>query len=121
ERVAAAGGRSVGVGEAGAVRRVRPWVRPGPAFLFRPRWAVRWRTEPSRGSPFGGGSRRFVGEDPPRGTRIYYALGKKADKIALKVMDFTGAVGPELRAEGAPGLHGVNWDLTRVSVRAFGP
>src|SRR6266550_6049473 len=101
---AASRGRSIWALDVSALRQIRPSTLDEKAFLFRPHAAVRWRSEPSRGSPFGSGSRRFVGQNPPRGAQIYYVLGKKADKITLKIVDFTGKVVRELKAPGEAGF-----------------
>jgi len=121
EIVAATHGRSLWVLDVSALRQIKPSVVEAKAHLFKPQTAVRWRSEPSRGSPFGSGSRRFVAQNPPRGAQLYYALGKKADKIGLKIVDFTGKVVRELKVGGEPGLHQVSWDLTRLSLRLIGP
>ena len=60
---------------------------------------------------------RISVQDPPRGTPIYYSLGKKAEKINLKVVDYTGQTVRELNAGSDPGLHKVVWDLRRPSAR----
>ena len=121
EIVAATHGRSLWVLDVSALRQVKPSVLTARAHLFAPQSAVRWRREPTRGSPFGAGSRRFVGDNPPAGAQLWYALGKKADKITLKIHDFKGLVARELKVPAEPGLHRVGWDLTRLSLRPVGP
>ena len=37
---------------------------------------------------------------------------KKADKLTLKIVDFTGRTVQELKATKEPGLHHISWDLT---------
>jgi len=120
EIVVATHGRSLWVLDVSALRQIKPSTLEEKMHLFRPQAAVRWRSEPTRGSPFGSGSRRFVGQNPPPGAQIYYVLGKKADKITLKIVDFTGKVVRELQAPGEAGFHRVSWDLTRLSLRLFG-
>jgi len=121
EIVAATHGRSLWILDVSALRQIKPSTLTEKVVLFKPQGAVRWRAEPARGAVLGGGSRRFVGQNPPTGAQLYYALGKKADKIKLKVVDFTGATARELKVSGEPGLHRVTWDLTRFSLRGIGP
>jgi hypothetical protein len=83
------------------------------AHLFRPNRAVRWREEPGRG----GTSRRFVGENPPSGAVLYYALAAKAKSVGLRVVDYAGRTVRQLPAKAGPGLHRVIWDLTRPPTR----
>src|SRR5207249_8944132 len=112
--------RSIWVLDVKALRQMTPDVLKAKTTLFKPAAAVRWRTEPPKGEALGGGSRRYFGDNPPPGAQIYYVLSKKADKITLKIVDFTGKVVRELQAPAEAGLHRVSWDLTRLSVRLFG-
>jgi hypothetical protein len=82
------------------------------AHLYRPNNGVQWRSEPSRGSPFGSGDRHFVGQNPLPGAQIYYSLTKKADSVALKIVDISGKTVQELQAKSDPGLHRLTWTLT---------
>jgi hypothetical protein len=86
------------------------------ATLMRPTSAIRWRSEPRRG----GTNRRFVGENPPSGAQIYYALGKKAEKASLKILDVDGKTVRELSAPSEPGFHRVAWNLARVAPQQRG-
>src|SRR5262249_11915203 len=88
------------------------------AHVFEPNTVVRWRSEPARGSPYGTGHRKFVGDNPPRGAQIFYALAKKADKIGLKVVDYAGQTVHDLPVKNEPGLHQAVWDLTRAAARS---
>ncbi|MCI0457857.1 MAG: PDZ domain-containing protein [Gemmataceae bacterium] len=121
EMVAATHGRSLWVLDIKPLRQMTADVLKARATLFEPNPGVRWRTEPPRGSPYGSGARRFFGENPPRGTPIYYALGQKADKVSLKIVDFEGKTVRELQARTEPGLHRLTWDLTRPAPRPGGP
>jgi photosystem II stability/assembly factor-like uncharacterized protein len=113
EMVAATHGRSLWVLDIKPLRQMTPDVLKAKAHLFEPNPAVRWRSEPVRVSTNGSGSRRFIGENPPRGAQVYYALAKKADKVSLKVVDIAGKTVRELQGKTEPGLHRVAWDLTR--------
>ncbi len=111
EIVAATHGRSLWVLDVTPLRQMTAAALKAPATLYRPKAAVRWHSEPGRGSMYGTGSRKFVGQNPPGGAQIYYSLTKKADKVSLKVMDFAGKLVRELPAKAEPGLHRVTWDL----------
>jgi photosystem II stability/assembly factor-like uncharacterized protein len=107
EVVIATHGRSLWVCDVSALRQITPEVRKADVFLFKPTSAVRWRTEAARGRT----GRRFVGENPPAGTDLYYALGKDAEKVSLKIVDIEGKTVRELEAGKKAGLHKVNWNL----------
>jgi photosystem II stability/assembly factor-like uncharacterized protein len=113
EMVAATHGRSLWVLDIKPLRQMSTEVLKAKVHLFEPNPGVRWRTEPQRASPYGNGSRRFIGDNPPPGTQIYYSLAKKADKVNLKVVDYAGKTVRELEAKTDPGLHRVAWNLTR--------
>lgn len=113
EIVVATHGRSLWVLDVTALRQMKPSVLTKTAHLYQPAAAVRWRSEPARGSAYGAGSRQFAGQNPPRGALVHYSLTKKAEKINLKVVDISGTPVRELKAPVEPGLHGVAWDLTR--------
>jgi photosystem II stability/assembly factor-like uncharacterized protein len=115
EMVAATHGRSIWIVDVSALRQMTPEVVNAPAHLYAPTPAVRWRSEPEVGSPIGGGSKKFYGRNPDRGTAIYYSLGKKADKVSLKVVDYAGQTVRDLTTKADPGLHRVVWDLRRPS------
>src|SRR5262249_5596308 len=116
EVVIATHGRSLWVCDVSALRQITPEARKADAFLYKPTSAIRWRTEPAHGRT----GRRFVGENPPPGAMVYYSLAKKAEKIALKVVDVEGKTVRELEASGSPGLHKVNWNLAAASPRQQG-
>ncbi len=116
EIVAATHGRSLWILDVTALRQMTGDVLKSPAHLFKPNVAVRWRSEPRRG----GTTRRFVGENPPAGAQLYYALTKKPEKATLKVFDVEGKLVRELRAGTEPGLHRVAWDLSRAPARTGG-
>src|SRR5260370_8600974 len=88
--VAATHGRSLWVLDITALRQMTADLVQAPAYLYHPNTFIRWRSEPAKGSPYGNGHRKYMGENPPRGAQIYYSLTKKADKIGLKIVDYTG-------------------------------
>jgi hypothetical protein len=111
EMVAATHGRSLWVLDITPLRQITDKVLKSPAHLFEPNSAVYWRPEPSKGSPFGNGSRRFYGENPPRGAVLYYSLTRKPEQLELRIVDHTGKTVRQLQAKTEPGLHKVIWDL----------
>jgi photosystem II stability/assembly factor-like uncharacterized protein len=113
EIVAATHGRSLWILDITPLRQISTEIAKAKVHLFRPNTAVRWRIEPRHG----GTNRRFIGENSPPGAQIFYALTKKADKVSLTVVDYTGKTVRELRATGDPGLHKVAWDLRIPSAR----
>jgi photosystem II stability/assembly factor-like uncharacterized protein len=108
EMAAATHGRSLWIVDVTPLRQMTEEVLKAKAHLYQPNTAVRWRQEPRHG----GTSRRFVGQNPPPGAQIYFSLTGKADKVSLKVVDYTGKTVRELFASAAPGLHRVSWDMT---------
>ena len=117
ELVAATHGRSLWVLDVSALRQITPTqVRGDKAVLYAPLDAERRVPEPARGRT----NRRFVGENPPPGASLWYALPKKADKLTLKILDIDGNTIRELRAPTEAGLHRVSWDLTQSPLRRAG-
>jgi photosystem II stability/assembly factor-like uncharacterized protein len=119
EMVAATHGRSLWIVDIAPLRQMNADILKAPAHLFQPNTVIRWRSEPDRATPYGTGVRRFVGQNGSRGAQIYYSLAKKANKITLKVIDYNGKTVQELKAPTDPGLHRVNWNLARASLRPF--
>lgn len=117
EIVAATHGRSLWVLDVAALRQVTADALKARATLFEPDTVVRWRTEPARGSIYGTGSRRFFGQNPPRGAQIQYLLTQKAEKVTIRVQDINGKTVSELKTKAEPGLHLAVWDLTAPAPR----
>jgi hypothetical protein len=112
EIVAATHGRSLWVLDVSALRQISTDTVKAKATLYQPRTAMVWRVEPPRGSSsYGSGSRRFVGENPAPGAQLYYSLSQKAQKVGLKVLDFTGKTVMEASGRTEPGLHRLAWNL----------
>jgi photosystem II stability/assembly factor-like uncharacterized protein len=116
EMVAATHGRSLWILDVTPLRQMKTETLKAEATLFKPVTAMRWRREPSRGTPYGSGHHRFVGENPPSGAQIYYSLCKKAEKVQLRIVDYTGQTVRELpvkKEQMTAGLHHATWDLVR--------
>ena len=109
EIVAATHGRSLWVLDVSPLRQTTREVAKAGVHLYKPTSAIRWRSAASHG----GTNRRFEGQNPNAGAVIDYALGKKADKVSLKIVDVNGATLSQLPAVGEPGLHRVVWNLSR--------
>jgi photosystem II stability/assembly factor-like uncharacterized protein len=124
EMVAATHGRSIWILDVTALRQMKPETLKAEATLFKPAAAMRWRRVPSRGSPYGNGNHRFIGENPPAGAQIYYSLCKKAEKVQLKIVDYTGKTVQEIPVTKelmTAGLHRLTWDLARGPRQPRGP
>jgi hypothetical protein len=122
--VAATHGRSIWILDVTALRQMKPETLKAEATLFKPAAAMRWRRVPSRGSPYGNGNHRFIGENPPAGAQIYYSLCKKAEKVQLKIVDYTGKTVQEIPVTKelmTAGLHRLTWDLARGPRQPRGP
>ena len=118
EIVAATHGRSLWVLDVTPLRQMTTDVLKEKAHLYRPNAVVRWHMEQGRGGQFSESERRFIGQNPPRGAQLYYALGDKADKVTLKVLDYAGkTVADFSAASGEPGLHRIAWNLTTGTQR----
>ncbi len=100
-------GRSLWVLEVGALRQATRAAYTAKAFLAKPDTAIRFRSEVPRGLT----NRKFVGQNPFNGAVIYYGLSKKAEKIALKILDIQGNTVRDLRPSVEAGLHRLTWDL----------
>jgi hypothetical protein len=90
ELVIATHGRSVWVTDVTSLRQMKPSVFKDPVTLFAPSPGIRWRLQPSARSPYSSAERAFVGQNPPTGTAIEYYLGKKAEKVSVKIVDVSG-------------------------------
>ncbi len=112
EIVAATHGRSLWCLDVTALRQMSTETVQADTSLYRPGDVVRWHYQPSRGSS---GTRRFVGENPPSGARIFYSLGKNAGQVALKIADVQGRTLRELSGANNAGLHAAQWDLRQTT------
>jgi photosystem II stability/assembly factor-like uncharacterized protein len=121
EMVAATHGRSLWVLDITPLRQMTDKVLKAPAHLYEPNAAVYWRAEPAKGSPFGNGSRRYYGENPPRGAPLYYSLARKTEQLELKIVDHTGKTVRQLQVKTDPGLHKIIWDLRTIAQQNMPP
>ncbi|HEV3203287.1 MAG TPA: PDZ domain-containing protein [Gemmataceae bacterium] len=117
EIVAATHGRSLWVLDVTPLRQMNTELLATKSHLYEPNTVVRWRSEPTRISIYGNGSRRFYGQNQPPGAQIFYSLSQKPEKISLKIVDYTGKTVSELPVKKEPGFHLAPWNLTRSSPR----
>jgi len=117
EMVVATHGRSLWVLDVTVLRQITPDTLKASSTLYRPGPVVIRRSVPRRG----GTLRRFVGENPERGARIFYSLSRKARSISLEITGADGKTIRELTASPEAGLHRVLWDLRQSSVRPAPP
>ena len=80
-------------------------------FLFEPREAVRWQSDP-RMSRSVTGDKVLRGENAPPGTAIHYWLREASGDIQLSVTDVaTGELFRDLEPVGNSGINRVRWNL----------
>jgi hypothetical protein len=113
EIVAATHGRSLWICDISPLRQMSDKTAGQDVYLFAPRNAVYWRSEPRRG----GDNRRFVGENDDAGAAITYLIGKRARAVTLEITDQAGEVIRELEPATEQGLHRIVWDLRRAPER----
>jgi hypothetical protein len=108
ELVAATHGRSLWIADINYLRQFSEETLKAETYLYQPQEVILWRALPSRGDD---GPRRFVGENPPRGTTLAYSLGRNAGSVSLVIKNIRGEVVKTLTAPTTAGLHTVNWAL----------
>jgi len=108
EIVAGTHGRSLWIADVTPLRGMTPDSLAAAVHLYSPAPATHWRFEPSRGRTL----RRFVGENPARGTSIDYHLSDRVSELRLFVEGLDGAILREWEEpERSRGFHRVPWDL----------
>jgi photosystem II stability/assembly factor-like uncharacterized protein len=119
EMVAATHGRSLWVLDVTPLRQMTKETLKAKAHLYQPNTVVRWHMEQGRDGWFSESERRFAGQNPPRGAQLYYSFNPKADKVALKVVDYAGKTVAEFPgANTSAGLHRIAWNLSTGTQRA---
>jgi hypothetical protein len=116
EVIAATHGRSLWILDATPLRQIVATNGEDGPRLLRPRDVHYWRTEPSRG----GDLRRYVGDNPADGARLFYVLPEAAGEVTLAVVDPMGRTARTLTAASTAGLHAASWDLRREARRPPG-
>jgi photosystem II stability/assembly factor-like uncharacterized protein len=106
--VIATHGRGIYIMNIAPLEQWAPAVASAPAHVFEPGPAVAYNFLEHRDFL---AQATYVGGNAPRGAVIYYALAAAAASPVLRVIDASGAVVRELPADGAPGVHRLEWDL----------
>jgi hypothetical protein len=117
EIVVATHGRSLWALDVSGLRGLSRSVVTAKAALLKPVSAVRWQTEPQRGTT----NRKFSAQNPPRGAVIYYAFSTKPTKAGMKIYDYSGETVYTVSLPTDPGLHKLTWPLSRPRPQATGP
>ncbi|MFQ5494546.1 MAG: hypothetical protein ACE5EX_04115, partial [Phycisphaerae bacterium] len=110
EIVAATHGRSLWVLDVTPLRQMADDTVKKNATLYKPATAIFWRPQPSRG----GGTRRYVGQNPDPGAQIYYSLNGRVGYVELRITDPAGKTIRELEAQYGAGLHRAEWNLRKA-------
>lgn len=111
EIVLATHGRSLWACDVTALRNIKTSEISSKVAFYKPTDVTRWRSSPSRGRT----NRRYVGQNPGRGARLWYSLPKKSEKVSLQVKNIEGKLISELPGSTDAGLHGVSWNLTQTA------
>lgn len=107
-------GRGVWILDIAPLRQSTPDQTKARATLFKPDTATQWGFEPTRGPIYGGGSRRYRGENPANGAVIHFQLNEKAkEKPKIEIYDIQGEVVRTLECPQDAGWHRVIWDFRR--------
>ena len=115
EIVAATHGRSLWVLDVTSLRQLTPDIAKGKTTLFAPSTVTRWQPEIGKEGMFSTGTRKFNGQNAPRGGFIEFSVERKPSKITLKLQDITGKNLRDLPVKAEAGFQSVYWDLRRVS------
>ena len=114
EIVLATHGRGVWILDVAPLRQSKPEMGETKATLFKPDVATQWGYEPTRGPIYGGGSRRYRGENPPNGAVLHYLLpAQTKEKAKLEVYDIQGDLVRTLEGSADAGWHKLVWDFRR--------
>ena len=87
EIVAATHGRSLWIMDVSALRQLSADSLKADATLYDPADIISWTRGKSRGAS---GTRRFQGQNPSSGTKIFYSLGKDARAVNLTITNLAG-------------------------------
>jgi hypothetical protein len=114
EIVLATHGRGVWILDVAPLRQSKPELGETKATLFKPDVATQWGYEPTRGPIYGGGSRRYRGENPPNGAVLHYLLpAQTKEKAKLEIYDIQGDLVRTLEGSADAGWHKLVWDFRR--------
>ena len=111
DMVAGTHGRSFWILDVTPIRQFTPERVASKMYLYAPNTVRIWNRVPRRG----GTNRRFEGENPPYGAQLFYSLAAKARRARISVLDAMGETIWSQDAALEPGLHRVEWNLTRAT------
>lgn len=114
EIVVATHGRSIWAVDVTGLRQLKGDMIAGKPTLFQPAAATRWYFKPGGNSQFSRSSRKFTGENPPRGAVIDLIVPPGAAKVSLKITDATGKPIRDLLLKNEAGMKRVIWDLRKT-------
>jgi hypothetical protein len=110
EVVAGTHGRSLWVADISILRQLSSDTLSEDVFLYQSKDAIVWSNRPGRGNS---GTRRFVGTNPDRGTKVAFSLNQNARNVSLIVTDLMGDVVKTFEVSNRAGLHTYDWNLQR--------
>jgi hypothetical protein len=110
--IVATHGRSIWIAEdVTPLQQLTPAVAAEDAHLFTVRPAIAYLSD-TRAVAYTGGHRRFMGENPPRGTAIsYYLKSPASGEVKVSVMDAEGRTLCVSDGAKAAGINRVQWAL----------
>jgi photosystem II stability/assembly factor-like uncharacterized protein len=122
EIVVATHGRSLWILDVSTLRQLKADHLKDGTALFASEPKTRWKLDSTHEEMFDPGTRRFTGQNPSRQAHIDFVLGKKFDKVSLKVLDIEDRTIQEfdLAKEKAPGFHRIAWDMKAGNSKAEG-
>ncbi len=116
EIVAATHGRSLWACDVSALRGLSSETM-NELTLLPPAKVTRWRREPQRGRT----NRRYQGENPSAGAKIWYTLPQNASKVEISVKSIAGDELAKIEGDAQAGLHSVTWNMTQGGGRGRRP
>lgn len=117
EIVVATHGRSLWACDVTGLRQLKAEHVSKDIALHNPTEVTRWRSEPNRG----GTNRRYVGQNPASGARLWYSLPAKAESVAVRIENIEGQVISELKGKTEAGLHMLTWNLSQTAAPTAQP
>lgn len=107
--VVATHGRGIYIADLAPIAELTPTVLAGEAYLFDPEPEIRWLADDRTNYA----SSNFTGESEEPGASLYYYLRDEADG-PVTITLYQGQLPiSELEGETGPGIHKIQWDMTR--------
>ncbi|MER3462234.1 MAG: hypothetical protein C4342_04330 [Armatimonadota bacterium] len=105
-------GRGVFIADITPLRKLTPEVLQKDAYLFQPNRTLAHDFIADMFDAFQGHG-RWTAPNPEFGAVIWYYLKSPQESVTVQILDATGQVIRELRADGGAGLNRVVWPLNR--------